>query len=56
MTISQELIDEIELLLEGFGAKASPGLRTAIESVKREIKQGEVFKQFGILVEQQKYH
>ncbi|MCK5187548.1 MAG: hypothetical protein KAR43_10505, partial [Deltaproteobacteria bacterium] len=56
MTISQELMDEIELLLEEFEAKASPGLRTTIERVKREIKQGDAFKQFGILLEQQKDH
>jgi len=56
MAISQELMDKIELLLEGFEAKASPGLRTTIERVKREIKQGDAFKQFGILLEQQKDH
>jgi hypothetical protein len=48
MTVSHELMDEIELLLEEFEAKASPGLRTAIERVKREIKKGDVFKQLGI--------
>ena len=44
-------MDEIELLLEEFEAEASPGLRTAIDRVKQEIKKGDVFKQFGILVE-----
>ncbi|MCK5513940.1 MAG: hypothetical protein KAJ00_05540 [Deltaproteobacteria bacterium] len=44
MTISQELMDEIELLLEEFEAKASPGLRTAIRRVKQEIKKGDILK------------
>ena len=48
MTISQGLMDEIELLLEEFEAKASPGLRTAIRRVKQEIKKGDILKQLGI--------
>jgi hypothetical protein len=50
MTISQKAIDDFESLLEYIEPKASPNLKTAIEKVKKEIKDEFVIKQLGVKI------
>ncbi len=40
-TAAEDLLDELEV-------RASPALKTAVKRVKKEIKQGDVFRQMGV--------
>lgn len=48
MTIAKDVESKIEALLVAFEDKASPGLKTTIRKVGREIKKGDIFRQLGI--------
>jgi len=50
MEIPSGMIMDMELLLEDVEVKASPGLKMDIRKVKREIKQGTIFRKLDITV------
>jgi hypothetical protein len=48
MAISQDTIDNFESLLDQFENKASPGLKTAIKRLRKDIREEKIFKQLRI--------
>jgi len=51
VVVFSQMIFVIENLLDEFGAKASPRVKSAVGKVKKEIEKGEVFNQLGIKIE-----
>jgi hypothetical protein len=59
MAISQDTIDNFESLLDQFENKASPGLKTAIKRLRKDIREEKIFKQLRINITKSKggnYH
>ena len=48
--IDMETIEEIDSLLDGIEAKASPSLKTAILKIKKDVSRGEIFEQLRIII------
>ena len=51
--LSVDLVKDIESLLDELAIKASPKLKAEIKKVKREISEGDLFKQLGVGVYKQ---
>ena len=47
MTLSKKSLADVELLLTKFETKASPWLKTAIKKARKDLREGELFSQFG---------
>ena len=45
-----EIIEEIEVFLEEFEKEASPNLRKIIDTIRRDIKKGDLFEEFGFSI------
>ena len=50
ITVTGVLLDQMEALLDAFEAQASPGLKTVLEQVKKEMREGTLFEELGITV------
>ena len=50
INVDMETIKEIDILLDGIDAEASPSLKVDINKIKKDINRGELFKQLGIII------